>query len=107
MGISLPQLIISVVLFFVLFYGISFLLNMVLKETWIMLLIYPFIVMMIIDKIDTIEYFTNTQSAFKALLDGFINMKLADIIMLSSGLFGVIAAGFTMKYLRKSGYQMF
>ena len=46
---SIVQLVISMLLFFVLFYGISFLLNMILKVTWLMVGVYPFIVLLIVD----------------------------------------------------------
>ncbi|AKG73299.1 YuiB family protein [Salinicoccus halodurans] len=104
---SIVQLVISMLLFFVLFYGISFLLNMILKVTWLMVGIYPFIVLMIVDGISTADYFTATKEAFSTLGTKLVNLYTADILMLLSGLVGTILAGMTIRYLRKAGYQMF
>lgn len=94
-------------LFFVLFYGISFILNMILKMTWLMVGVYPFIVLLIVDGISTAEYFTNTSEAFSTLGERLVNLHPADMLMLGSGLVGTILAGMTIRYLRKAGYQMF
>jgi hypothetical protein len=94
-------------LFFVLFYGISFILNMILKMTWLMVGVYPFIVLLIVDGISSAEYFTNTSEAFSTLGERLVNLHPADMMMLGSGLVGTILAGMTIRYLRKAGYQMF
>lgn len=94
-------------LFFVLFYGISFILNMILKMTWLMVGVYPFIVLLIVDGISSAEYFTNTSEAFSTLWERLVNLHPADMLMLGSGLVGTILAGMTIRYLRKAGYQMF
>lgn len=107
MHMNIVTLIISVILFFVLFFGIGFLLNMVLRMTWIMTFIFPFIAILIVDKVRFIQYFTDSSFAFHSLLHRFSILQMADIIILSSGFIGSIAAGITMKLLRKSGYQMF
>ncbi|GAB3064776.1 YuiB family protein [Salinicoccus sesuvii] len=104
---SIIQLAISMLLFFVLFYGISFILNMILKMTWLMVGVYPFIVLFIVDGISTAEYFTNTSEAFSILGERLVSLHIADILMLGSGLVGTILAGMTIRYLRKAGYQMF
>lgn len=101
------QLIVSMLLFFVLFYGISFILNMILKVTWLMAFVYPFIVIFLMDGISTYAYITNPGESFSAAWDGIINLSLPDILMLGSGFVGIIAAGYTIRYLRKAGYQMF
>jgi len=105
--VSLPQLIISMLLFLILFFGISFLLNMVLRATWLMAFIYPIIVILIVDKVKFIEYFTAPSSSFSALGQNLIALELGDILVLSSGLVGVIISGFVIKILRARGYQMF
>lgn len=104
---SIIQLAISMLLFFVLFYGISFILNMILKMTWLMVGVYPIIVLLIVDGISTAEYITNTAEAFSTLGEHLVNLQIADILMLGSGLVGTILAGMTIRYLRKAGYQMF
>lgn len=104
---ELIQLILAVLLFFVLFFGIAFILNMLLKSTWIMTALYPFVVIMIVDKIPTSDYFLKPKHAVNMLWRGLTHLHIADVILLSSGLIGAIVAGFVIKSLRKSGYTMF
>ncbi|GGG24633.1 putative membrane protein YuiB [Lysinibacillus alkalisoli] len=106
-SISIIQLVISTLLFFVMFFGIGFLINMLLRVTWFMAFLYPLIVVFIIDKVKMTDYIFKPKTAFPALWDNFISLKLADIIMLSGGLAGAIVAGIVMIILRKSGYRMF
>jgi len=75
--------------------------------TWFMAMLYPVVVVLIIDEVGFFDYFTKPGMAFSALGDKVTSLYAADIIVLSSGLVGAIAAGFVMKFLRKSGYQMF
>jgi hypothetical protein len=87
MTVSLPQLIVSVPLFFVLFFGIGFILNMILKTTW-----FPVI-------------------AYTGLLIFFIVSKgglmIVDMIIMFSGLVGAFVSGWAIKTLRVKGYRMF
>lgn len=85
--ISLPQLIISIPLFFVLTFGIGFILNMILKTTWLPLVVYLGIVI----------YFLFSLSTF----------HVPDLTVLFSGLAGAIGGGWTIKTLRAKGYRMF
>lgn len=101
------QLIVSIVLFFVLFYGISFILNMILKTTWLMVVVYPFIIILLMDEISTFNYLTQPVQSFQAAYQGITSLGLPDILMLSGGFIGVILAGFTIRFLRNAGYKMF
>lgn len=101
------QLIVSVLLYFVIFFGIAFILNMLLRRTWLMSFLYPFIVIIIIDNISTWDYFTNTSEAFSNLGTELTSLTVADIIILGSGFIGAIVSGIVIKLLRKSGYRMF
>ncbi|MGG3468094.1 YuiB family protein [Neobacillus pocheonensis] len=107
MQMSIVVLIISILLFFVLFFGIGFILNMLLRMSWVMAIIYPIVAILIVDKVRFIEYFTNSKAAFQELGHKFSSLATADILILLSGLVGAFAAGFTIKLLRKNGYQMF
>ncbi|ADC49023.1 hypothetical protein BpOF4_04795 [Alkalihalophilus pseudofirmus OF4] len=104
---SLPQLLISMVLFLILFFGIGFLLNMVLRSTWIMAVAYPVIVILIIDNVGFFDYFTSPAASFADLGQTFVALKLVDILILVSGFAGAIIAGVVIKMLRVRGYQMF
>ncbi|ULT56265.1 YuiB family protein [Neobacillus drentensis] len=107
MQMSIVVLIISIVLFFVLFFGIGFILNMLLRMSWVMAIVYPIVAIFIVDKVGFSEYFTNSKFAFEDLGARISRLATADILILISGLAGAIAAGFTIKLLRKNGYQMF
>ncbi|QOY38570.2 YuiB family protein [Anaerobacillus isosaccharinicus] len=104
---SIPQLIISMLLFLVLFFGIGFLLNMLLRATWFMAIIYPIVVIRIVDDVRFFEYITAPVISFSALGSKLISLQLADIIILTAGMVGALLAGFAMKVLRAKGYQMF
>lgn len=107
MDFSLPMLIISMLLFIVMFFGIGFLLNMLLRMTWFMAIVYPIVVILIIDDVAFFDYLTDPASAFTALATKITNLHVADYVILSGGLIGSIIAGLVSRYLRKNGYQMF
>lgn len=107
MQITVVTLPISMLLFFVLFFGIGFILNMLLRMTWIMAVVYPVITIFIVDDVRFIEYFTNSKTAFGDLASGFANLATSDILILSSGMAGAIVAGIVIRILRKNGYRMF
>lgn len=107
MQVSILQLVVSVLLFFVLFFGIGFILNMILRMTWIMAVIYPIVVILIVDDVKFIEYFTNPSQSFTTLWKQLLSLQIVDIIILLSGFIGAIASGYTIKILREKGYQMF
>lgn len=106
-SISVIQLVLSVLIFIVMFFGIGFLLNMLLRSTWFMAIVYPIIVILIIDKVSFFDYFLQPSDSFSQLSDKLISLQTADIIILTSGLVGAIVAGIVIKSLRKHGYQMF
>lgn len=105
--LSLVHLLISFVLFFVMFFGIGFLLNMLLRMTWLMAVLYPIVVVLIIDEVSFWDYIFNSSTAWPALVDKIVSLQLFDILVLSGGMFGAIVSGFVMIYLRKMGYRMF
>ncbi|MEG9298816.1 YuiB family protein [Mangrovibacillus sp. Mu-81] len=100
-------MIISMLLFLVLFFGIGFLLNMLLRMTWIMAIIYPVIVIFIVDEVRFIEYFRNAGTSFSELGTKLSHLALADLLILGCGLAGAILSGVVMRVLRAKGYRMF
>ncbi|GEK34691.1 YuiB family protein [Kurthia sibirica] len=106
-SISIIQLVLSILIFVVLFFGIGFLLNMLLRVTWLMAFIYPIIVILIIDKVKFLDYFFQPGTAFPQLWQRLISLQSSDVIILASGLVGAIISGIVIKLLRKNGYQMF
>ncbi|GGE48629.1 hypothetical protein GCM10011391_29320 [Pullulanibacillus camelliae] len=107
MPFSLPQLIISILLFAVVFFGIGFIVNMLLKTTWLIAILYPIFIILIVDHVSVLDYFTHTSKALADLGTSFVHLKTADIVVLSMGFVGTIIAGITIKTLRKRGYTMF
>jgi hypothetical protein len=89
--INIAQFIIGIPLFVVLLFGIGFILNMLIKTTWMPTFLYLSI-------------------AVGALIYLFMHQRVphtADYVMLTSGLLGAIASGWTIKLLRTKGYRMF
>ncbi|MEK4521246.1 YuiB family protein [Psychrobacillus sp. FSL W7-1457] len=107
MNFTITQMILSVLIFLVMFFGIAFLLNMLLRMSWFVAILYPLIVIFIIDEVGIFDYFTKPGSSFSALGEKLMSLHMADIVILSSGFVGAILAGIVIKMLRKSGYQMF
>ena len=101
------QLAVSILLYFVMFFGIAFILNMLLRSTWLMSFFYPIVAIMIIDGISTFDYLSNTGEAFQMLGETITALKTADYVVIGAGFIGTIVSGITIKILRKSGYQMF
>ncbi|MDG5788883.1 YuiB family protein [Evansella sp. AB-P1] len=105
--LTLPQLIIAFVLYFVLFFGIGFILNMLLRSTWTMAVIYPIVIFFIVDQSGFFSYFTSPGESFVVFWNQFISLKTADIIILAAGMIGAILSGIANRMLRNRGYQMF
>ncbi|PAV28747.1 hypothetical protein CIL05_15830 [Virgibacillus profundi] len=101
------QLVVSIMLYFIIFFGVAFILNMLLRQTWLMSFIYPFIVLIIVDDISTVEYFKNPGNAFSTAFSKLMEITPVDITILLSGFAGTIVSGIVIKLLRKSGYRMF
>ncbi|WP_369902030.1 YuiB family protein [Bacillus manliponensis] len=104
---SIPVLLISMMLFLVLFFGIGFLLNMILRATWVMAIIYPLICIFIIDKVSFFDYFASPKESLSSLGTSMMNLGQADAFILSTGLLGAILSGIVIKKLRQNGYQIF
>ncbi|MBO8156743.1 MAG: YuiB family protein [Bacillaceae bacterium] len=104
---NIIQLVIGSLLFFVLFFGIAFLLNMLLRKTWVMAIFYPIVIAFIVDKFPVSQYFTNPGQAFSTLWNNLLSLHAGDIVILAFGFAGTIVSGFVIRLLRAKGYQMF
>jgi len=107
MSLSLPQFFLSILLYAVLFFGIGFIVNMLLKTTWLMAIIYPIITILIIDQRSTLDYITEPGVAFAALGKRLASLAPSDYTVLLMGLVGALISGITIKMLRSRGYTMF
>lgn len=105
--LNIPQLIIAVLLYLILFFGIGFILNMLLRSTWIMAVLYPAVIWFLIDDAGFFSYFTNPGGSFSTLGENLIALTTADIIILIAGMVGAVLAGIAIRMLRTRGYQMF
>jgi hypothetical protein len=103
----LIQLFVSVLLYFVIFFGIAFILNMLLRTTWLMSYLYPVVVLLIVDDLPVTAYFTNPISSISEAFSRMAQITLVDWVILASGLAGTIVSGIVIKLLRRSGYRMF
>lgn len=104
---NIPILIISMLLFFVLFFGIGFLLNMLLRMSWVMAVFYPIVCIFLIDEVSFFDYFQSPGHSFALLWEKITSLAMADILILLSGLAGAIVSGVAIRILRAKGYQMF
>lgn len=107
MGMSIPLMVISIVLFFILFFGLGFILNMLFRKTWIMAVIYPIIALYIIGDLRWSEYVLNFSSSMSFLGERVQSLAIADAVILFSGFAGSIVSGLTIRILRVRGYRMF
>ncbi|TSB48195.1 YuiB family protein [Alkalicoccobacillus porphyridii] len=104
---NIPQLVLSMLIFLVMFFGIGFLLNMLLRSTWLMAFIYPIVVLIIVNQSPFGSYLTQPMLEIQNLGTALVELKLVDHLVLSFGLIGSIVAGIVIKMLRVRGYQMF
>ncbi|WP_019123759.1 YuiB family protein [Brevibacillus massiliensis] len=85
---NILQFLVSIVLFTVLAFGIGFIINMILRTTWLPVVI-----------------------AFGVIIGALVYNKivpgLVDIIILAFGIAGSVVSGWTIQTLRKKGYRMF
>jgi hypothetical protein len=85
---TLLQFFISIVLFTVLGFGIGFIMNMVLRTTWLPVVIAVGVIV-------------------GALVYQKIMPGIFDAVILVCGILGTIVSGWTIQTLRNKGYRMF
>jgi hypothetical protein len=97
--IALLQLFIATVLMFVLFFGIGFILNMLMKTTWFP--IYAYIALVI----GLLVYWASTGTG--SLWSNLAGYTYVDYIPGIGGLIGAVLSGSAIKTLRQKGFKMF
>jgi hypothetical protein len=95
------QLIIATVLLFVLFFGIGFILNMLMKTTWFP--VYGYIIL----AIGLLIYWSRGTESSGGWLAGLAGYSWADYTTAVGGLIGAILSGFAIRTLRDKGFKMF
>jgi len=90
---------ILMVLFFVMMFGIGFILNMLMKTTW-----FPAYVFVIIIVPVVVYTLWDHDKSLGLYLSSF---RLVDYLTALAGLAGAILSGWTIRKLRFAGYKMF
>lgn len=99
MEVELIQLPILFVLFFVLLFGIGFILNMLLKTTWFPIYLYLIVMLPLV-----VYWQWDAELSFA---DNLLGYQIADYITAIGGLVGAYLSGKTIHVLRVKGYKMF
>lgn len=99
MVLHILMLTVGTVLMFVLFFGIGFILNMLMKTTWFP--IYAYIVVLIGLNI---YWGWGAEGSVWSVISSYTH---EDYFHAIGGLVGAYLSGVTLRYLRKQGYQMF
>lgn len=97
MVIQLLQLFVLVVLAFCMFFGLGFIINMLMKTTWFPIAGYVVFVVVVI-------YMSWGPKSF---MENVAEYPISDYLPLISGLLGAVASGYVIKLLRMKGYKMF
>jgi hypothetical protein len=92
------QMIIATVLMLVLFFGLGFILNMLMKTTWFPL--YAYLVLIV----GVVIYGSLGSASF---LSSDTSFTVVDIVPAIGGLVGAILSGSAIKALRIRGFKMF
>jgi len=96
---GLLQLIVLTVLFFVMMFGIGFILNMLMKTTWFPIYLFFIVV------VPLIGYYS--WDADKSFAGNLASYTYVDYITAIGGVVGAIVSGWAIRSLRKSGFKMF
>src|SRR5690625_7895879 len=80
------QVIIGSVLFIVIFLGLAFILNMLLRRTWLMSILYPIIIFLVVGGVNVFKYITNPANAFSLAIENVMKINTVDIIIFAAGL---------------------
>jgi hypothetical protein len=80
---------------------------MLLRATWFMVILYPLVIVLIVDDVRFVEYFKKPGASFHSLGNDLMHLSPSDITILACGFIGAILSGLAIKMLRVRGYQMF
>lgn len=100
MLVSIIQTVVATVLFFVMMFGIGFILNMLLKMTW-----FPMILFIIV--LIGLVIWSPWDDASKPTFDNIGDYTIIYYIPIAGALIGAYLSGWAIRALRKGGYKMF
>lgn len=92
------QLIIVALLAFVLMFGLSFILNMLLKTTWVPVALYTLVILGLL-----VYFGQGITQAWESVGE----YGMVDWLAIACGFVGTCGGGWTIQMLRKNGYRMF
>lgn len=72
-----------------------------------MAILYPFIIVIVINDIKTFDYVKHPISSFSTAFGKLAHLQFEDVFILLAGFAGALVSGIVIRILRKSGYQMF
>lgn len=98
--VEIIQVIIAAVLFFVMMFGIGFILNMLLKTTWFPMIL--FVIVLII-----LAIWSPWDESQNPTWDNIGVYTLVYYIPITGALIGAYVSGWAIRALRKGGYKMF
>lgn len=86
----------------------GFILNMLLKTTWLPgAIIYPIVIILMISDVSFWNYFLHPIQSLTHIASSLTRLLLVDYIILLSGLIGAVMSGISIQMLRRRGYKMF
>ncbi|MFC5469573.1 YuiB family protein [Cohnella suwonensis] len=83
----------------VLFFGIGFILNMLIKTTW-----FPFWAFVVVVIPIGIRYLWQRDLS---VTENIQSMLVSDTVMIAAGAVGAYLSGWAIRFLRRGGYKMF
>ncbi|MBD2845713.1 hypothetical protein IDH44_10975 [Paenibacillus sp. IB182496] len=93
------QVVIAMLLFFVMMFGIGFILNMLMKTTWFPVYLFVIVLLPL-----GIYYTWDDQLSFGGNLTAY---SFVDVLPAITALIGAFVSGWAMRALRRGGYRMF
>lgn len=94
------QIIIATVLFFVMMFGIGFILNMLLKTTWFPIALFVIVLI-------GLAIWSPWDPSQNPTLDNLGTYTLVYYIPITGALIGAYVSGWAIRALRRGGYKMF
>jgi len=95
----IPVLVLMV-LFFVMMFGIGFILNMLMKTTWFPCYLFVIVILPVV----VYSLWDRSQMSLLSHLESF---RVVDYLTGVAGLAGAVISGWSIQKLRRSGFKMF
>jgi hypothetical protein len=97
--ISFLQFFVATLVAFCIFLGLGFIINMLLKTTWLPVYVYFIVVIIIV-----YSFWDKGSGSFISYLKG---TSFSDVVLFIGGMAGAILSGYLIKMLRDKGYKMY